>query len=380
MLPVVQAAALLLILQTPQADAAQASLVRGHMQPSQREQVSRAMSLLHQVEDIARSGTALPTDKVTEILNIVNEELIKDLQATRAEASARVTTNLASIDTCNAQAIQRNTEIKQSSEVSVGEARDAHQNCRVEEKTKHGNSNGRCGELDTYLGTINKPTNLPTSRPRAGMVDYVQTMSNYFCPKGPEVTRLDTACTEAEGDRATHKAQCDRNQATFESRFCTWRTQRVDTCVALQECHQGAHGAYTTHVTATTELVKKWKVEWSALQKIICYMNVWLKDGDAGSIDASHYETCDNHTPDTSGMEIDFGTAAPQAACPLTDVANYPGTPGFVTAEYSDVSDFAVEAIPCVGSPAPPPSLVETSRRIAASVDADGTVRAAKVY
>jgi len=68
-------------------------------------------------------------------------------------------------------------------------------------------------------------------------------------------------------------------------------------------------------VDATKILVEKWKVEWSALKKIECYTDVWLKDSNAKSVDSEQLKICESSTIDTKSMHIDFPAAPSKAIC-----------------------------------------------------------------
>merc|ERR1719498_2110856 len=108
-------------------------------------------ALLQEIEDLARADEAPAFDKIKDIKKIVDDELKPDLVRTHKAAVDLVAANLASIDACNSASVTRNSEIKSSTEVTVGEARSAHSTCREQEKTKHETRGNRCGELDTFL-------------------------------------------------------------------------------------------------------------------------------------------------------------------------------------------------------------------------------------
>ncbi len=105
---------------------------------------------------------------------------------------------------------------------------------------------------------------------------------------------------------------------------------------------------YNGHVSNAKELVKKWKVEYGALKKILCYVEVWLSDNNVKTASADQLQKCESSNIDTSPMDIDFGTPAKQAQCPLTAVEKYPGTQGFVTTEYANFRDYVNDVIACL--------------------------------
>merc|ERR1719454_1965761 len=102
---------------------------------------------------------------------------------------------------------------------------------------------------------------------------------------------LDEACKAAELEHAEHKTDCNKKQAQFELAFCTWRTEVTDACKNLDTCYSDKVKAYQTHLDVTKELVKKWKTEFKALKKIVCYTNVWLASTNTADM-SDQYAKC----------------------------------------------------------------------------------------
>jgi len=310
---------------------------------------SRVQSMLSDIQEMARSGVTPAKDKIQVIKDLVEKELIVDLQSTHSAADQQVTTNLASIVTCNTNGNTELTKIKgaDGAETAVSTARTAHSTCREAQKGKSSEKDTACQALDQWLKEVSNPATEPTEGSpgyRDQMVDYIEKMSDYYCPKGPKATEMKKACTDAEAAHATHKSSCDQKQGAFESGFCQWRTRLVDTCSNLGTCYSDALKVYNDHKTATTDLVAKWKVEYSALKKISCYCDVWLGDEAAAKTLAS----CESLNVDTTPMDIDFKTPADKITCSLDAVANYPGTAAFKTNEYKDFADYVVAVIACL--------------------------------
>merc|ERR1719217_1023895 len=316
-------------------------------------QVSSAVQdMLDEVHEMARSGAHVSGDKIKVIKDIVEGELMPDLKATHKAAETQVGVNKVAIETCNKNMISLTQEISSSTKASVGTARTEHAECRQKEAEHLRTKGSRCKELDDFLNGIGGFPSMPNPKGRDAMVKYVETMSEYFCPKGPTATKLDAACTAATNVHSGHREKCNKLQATFEVNFCTWRTQLIDRCSAQTQCYDSTKKTFDTHVAATTTLVKKWKVEWSALKKILCYTNVWLSDNNVKTVSAGKLQECESNPiklDETNPMHIVFPAAPAKATCALTEVEKYPGTPAFVTTEYSQLQDVG-EAIPCTGS------------------------------
>jgi hypothetical protein len=304
--------------------------------------------IVEEVEGMAREGTKPQPDKIKVIKDMVTGELIPDLNRTRQSSVDQIAVTVAAIKECNRNGVSSQRHISQTTEVSVETARSTHTSCRMEEKKKESAKGSKCKELDDFLDAVAVPEDMPTPKERAQMVKYTQTMSEYFCPKGPTVTSLSRACKQAEEDHTKHKAACDRNQAVFESAFCTWRTQTIETCTALGQCYERALATHNEFVAATKTLVKKWKIQYTSLKKIICYTDVWMNDNDAKTVDAAQLDNCREKTVDTSPMDVVYPEVPAQADCPTTKVDTYPGTEGFPTTEYKDFSDLVVAVIACL--------------------------------
>jgi len=310
---------------------------------------THATDLLAEVEEMARSDKPHDADKIKVIKDIVTNELLPDLKQTRDAAEKQVGENHNAIHTCNSNSQTSQATIKSSTEVKVGEARTSHASCRTEEQAKHGIKSTKCADLDNFLNAITNPAEMPSGKPRAEMVDYVKTMSEYYCPKGPKVTELNNACNHATNQHGTHKAECDRQQASFEMAFCTWRTQLTDECSELESCYKSAVDAYNGYVEDTKVLVKKWKVEYAALQKVVCYTDVWLNDKNSKTVDSNQLNKCASETVNTAPMDITYPAVPAKASCDLTPIQSHPGTDAFKTTEYSKFADIVSAPIACVG-------------------------------
>merc|ERR1712106_392327 len=93
-------------------------------------------------------------------------------------------------------------------------------------------------------------------------------------------------------------------------------------CQELDRCHSTAVIAYQHHVNKTEILLEKWNVETAALQKILCYCNVWLSDMDdcdnRSQHNATQFDVCKDQS--CSPDAVDHGTPALKASCPLKSV------------------------------------------------------------
>lgn len=134
----------------------------------------------------------------------------------------------------------------------------------------------------------------------------------------------------------------------------------MDMCGDLENCYETSVTTYNDHVADVKGLIKKWKTEYEALKKILCYVDVWLSDNNTATADSNRLEECKDLIVNTDSMDIHFDSPAEKAECSLEDVENYPGTESFKNVEYSNFADYVDEVNPCQGADdqpahAPPP-------------------------
>jgi len=91
-------------------------------------------------------------------------------------------------------------------------------------------------------------------------------------------TNLHLACTAAYHDYVEKDAKCDCEQARCETANCEWDTCHFENCeVAYQGCWAGCDAAKEGTDKEKECLEKDRKIDWSATEKIECYVNVLLE-------------------------------------------------------------------------------------------------------
>jgi len=253
--------------------------------------------------------------------------------------------------------------IESTTQTSVISARFDHSACRDAQKAmfQHNltHADSHCVALDKFLDDATR-LHIPGGSTRADSVAYVKHWCDTNMCGGSEVTELADNCSATEGALSQKEADCVAKQKFFEEAFCEWKTELENNCGALDICHNSTVQAYNQHVAKTRTLKEKWDVESAAHEKMLCYCNVWLSEKDEkdnrSALDASQFNVCADLTYTPRSM--DYGMAAAKAACPLTSVASYPGTSGFITQEYSGFDDFVEQVIPCTEATTAAPTTV----------------------
>jgi len=317
--------------------------------------VETAQKVLAEMEDWAKSGER-PEEPKIKTIDRLAKELEDALMKTHASAQKQVDENIEAIKKCNGDQEKSFTSIRATLKVEVGKQRTTHAQCRDAEVELFEDMVKKCTHLTEWLKqTTEDGPEEPKGAGDDEMVEYVEKMSAYWCKKGEAAEEKQKICEKGKEDHLTQKEKCDEKQRTFESGFCIWRTRMIDICTIHDTCYTDAKNAYDGHAKSTEVLVKKWKTEYTALKKILCYVNVWLSDGDHTTVDAGELETCQKLKPDCSQMDINFGDAPPANECSLEEVANHPGTDAFKTNEYQKWAKFVSEPNSCLEEEKPPP-------------------------
>jgi len=312
-------------------------------------------AMLTELEGMIHSGEKPAFALISMIKNLIQDDISPVLQATRDAAAEDTTDALRAIQLCNSQSKTKEGKIERSEQVLVDEARSNHTACREAEMVLYfhihpgslsfaqgisasDDHDSCCPQLEEFLEqTKSVSLDIPDGSTREQAVEYVKDASNSNLCAVSKVTELENCCKSDEKALADKKVECDMKQESFELAFCTWKDELESNVEVLDTCYSKAVTAYINHISKTQTLVlEKWNIETEALQKILCYCNVWLSELDdrdnRSSHDANQFDVCKNQTH--THAPVNYGTPEAKVALDVTSVANHPGTSGFITQEY----------------------------------------------
>jgi len=330
-------------------------------------------AMLTELEGMVRSGETPAFDLISTIKTLILDEIMPSLKTTRELADEATEEALRAIQACNNASQEKEDHIAKNKQVDVERARSSHASCRDSEKimftSNLTDSGSYCVRLGKFLHHAG-PLDIADGSTRGGAVQYVKWACTTNMCSLTEVTELNNGCTGQEEELAKQKEECSGLQTSFEEEFCAWKGELESNCNTLDTCHSATVTAYENHVSKTRSLVLKWNTETAALQKILCYCNVWLSEKDhddnRSAHNASQFTVCQtqSHVPSS----VDYGTPDGKVECCLGSVANYPGTSGFFTQEYENYTDFVDTVVSCAepsmpSTPSPPPASSNNNRR-----------------
>ena len=310
-------------------------------------------AMLAELEGMVRSGETPAFDLITTIKTLILDEIMPSLKTTRDAAAEATTDALMRIQQCNNVSKEQERRIAAERQTIVDASRSLHAACREAQISMYThnltNCDSYCVKLGKFLHGAGR-LEIVAGSPRASSVQYVQWASATNMCSLTKLNELDNGCTASETELADKESECRLDQRAFETEFCTWKQELETNCKYLDTCYSTAVMAYDNHVSKTRTLVEKWNVETAALQKILCYCNVWLseKDGEdnRSKHNATQFDVCKDQTHVPSS--VDYGTPEVKVDCILTSVANYPGTTGFLTQEYENFTQFVETVAPCM--------------------------------
>merc|ERR1719215_297631 len=319
---------------------------------SKMELMKNPSAMLTELEGMVRSGETPAFDLITTIKTLILDEIMPSLKTTRDAAADATTDALTQIQSCNNESKTGERNIAANRQTLVEAARSRHATCREAQISMYNHNLTNCDSYCVKLGKFlhgAEPLEIVAGSPRYSSVQYVKWASSTNMCSLTKLTELDNGCTASEAELADKKTECSVDQRAFETEFCAWKAELEANCKQLDTCHSTAVTAYNNHVDKTRTLVEKWNVETAALQKILCYCNVWLSEKDDGDNRSKHnatqFDVCKDQTHLPS--PVDYGTPADKVECLLTSVANHPGTSGFITQEYENFTDFVETVVPC---------------------------------
>jgi len=184
----------------------------------------------------------------------------------------------------------------------------------------------KCNDLEAFISQINPPC---TASGRSGMAGFWSGYSTYYDGNFPAWQAKEAACAAAEQKRATTDAECDGLQRVFETSFCSLRLEMITTCAEYSQCHSLAEEEFNDVMLATTGAATSRKIEYTAIEKIKCYIDVLVSD-DENDAKQVALTACKDMDPDTSHLTLITPTLPVPPPCDLAAVSVYPCTDGFV--------------------------------------------------
>jgi len=219
-----------------------------------------------------------------------------------------------------------------------------HKTCRDDLKVKDTEQTTACQLLTDFIDSVSGCPGVPG---RDGMGGFFASVSGIAASKTTWELR-ETACKDAEDDRVAKDDICDTVQEEYETGFCTLRLQLHETCAAYTTCFTTGIVVFGETVSSVENNEGSRKIEWTAIEKIKCYIDVLMSDDDNDARQTA-LEACKVLSPDTSHLDIIYPTAPDEKVCDLSAVEDAPCSPEFEEG-YAGFIDLRT-CVPCAELP-----------------------------
>lgn len=245
-------------------------------------------------------------------------------------------TGLNDCDSTYATSVAQDTT---STSAVTGKGKD-HKTCREALEVIDSDKTTKCQQLTNFIGGVSACPSVPG---RDGMAAFFQSVSGIAAAQNTW-QGLETACKDAEDARVKKDDECDLAQEEYESGFCTLRLQLHETCATYKACFTSGLVAFGETVANVEANEESRKLEWIAIEKIKCYINVLISDGENDERQTA-LEACKVLSPQTSDLDIFYPPVPDEKVCDLSAVASPPCSPEFETG-YEGLLDLRT-CVPC---------------------------------
>lgn len=243
----------------------------------------------------------------------------------------------------------------------INTKRTTHSECRVALDLLKTTMETDCGALASFESTVTVPS--CTTPGHDLMAQWFVTHREWVIPNEIAWTNHNAACEAAKTAYNEKDAACDLDQGQFETNFCVFREQVHGTCMAYENCFATALDNYASGQSDVQEREKGRKVDYTATEKIKCYIDVLLVDPAEGQDNrAAKLQECQllcgsvgEINSCTDKFTITYHAMPDAQLCSRDAVASYPCVDDFINSEYSGLTDLRT----CVECPDLPPHLTQ---------------------
>jgi len=282
------------------------------------------------IDDAAKEALQAMLDTLENSKNFINDAHSAAVELRNTEA-ASVASCKNEFTTAKAEDAAIGTQVE-STHSSHQVCRDAYKALKQDETTK-------CDAMNAFIEGLQPPS---CAKPdRSGMDGYFKNWASHVASNQNTWDNLEQACSDAEKKARDKDTECDNLQASFETRFCQFRLDVYTTCSQYKGCYAKEKEDFELAIASTGYAGDSRKIEWSAIEKIKCFVNVLIADDDANEDRKSEFDKCQDAVPDTSHLDLDDVSIPDEESCPLSEVLQYPCTEAFTSSRYAGMWSLA---------------------------------------
>jgi hypothetical protein len=218
--------------------------------------------------------------------------------------------------------------------------RTSHAQCRNQLKGLETDRDTKCKFLADFEAGVKVPECSAPGHER--MAEWFAKHSSWVTTTQASWIQANTECETTTTAYSDKDATCDVTQTQFETDFCHFRVLVHSTCRSYENCYANAENVYSTDLNAIRDREKGRKVDYTAIEKIKCYIDVLISDGENDDR-ATQMQGCEalcavqdgEANPCTDGLVINSHNLPDAQTCSLDAVSSYPCGTDFVATEYT---------------------------------------------
>jgi len=326
-------------------------------------------------DQLVRDGAAIDDDSKTALSDMkdsLTAETQKFLTQNHATDQDLVTSAAGRVISCNSELEPKKAD-DDTAVSNSAVAGSTHATCREDLAAIIVKREKACQDLDDFIAGIGQCAAPPSER--AAVKAFYVTLGSLHSGENAW-TQLDEQCTNFENQESEKDAECDGFQETFESGSCQVRLSVHTSCATHHSCFDTAFSEYDDIMMAVETNEDGRKVDWVAIEKLKCYIDVLISDEEADAR-ANALTSCHEQEAGTAHLNIQYPDLPDKLECSVSAVDSYPCTDTFTTG-YSGMPGL-LECTSCQALPAwvvnltpPPPTTVDGSSDGCPAVDGGG--------
>jgi hypothetical protein len=303
-----------------------------------------------QAESVLQSLKAMgdkPARNRTQIHNIsdfVTQTLLPGLFEKHNSSQRSLDEAESTVDSANTATTTELVIVENIKRETTG-AGDNHSACRANESINLQDKEDHCAILKAFL----ENTDIPVVGDDPAL-DHARLSLHELHILADDFFEKDRKCNESTTIYDAKVVECNGVQATYESHFCELRQELLTAARTCNERYQNAKDAYMDLHGELQSKSEGWKLEYIALKKIECYVQVWLSDSNVSTVDTDQTTVCANLKPDNSSMAIlpEVANVSDEILVDTTFVEEHPGTEGFPSHAYGNLSSYNHQIAACI--------------------------------
>lgn len=218
---------------------------------------------------------------------------------TQMQADIGTLHNADQADINEALGMAQNCSTSHTGASAVDTARNAHAQCRENQKNSKTNETTQC---TTYANARanNAPPSCELVNSRLNNHPAFDACLKQFYPWAKDLYDKLMACEASKNTTTSIGNKCDSNQTQFENAVCNFHSGFC-TCQTTTRTH------YQTRKGAITTAESLRKVDYQSGEKIRCYVNVLIANSTTNNI-TQMFNNCNQNSVDVTNLTVNYGS------------------------------------------------------------------------